>query len=257
MISLTEIQKYYGEGERTLKRNVRREYVQYRILQAIFAEPLSTKLCFIGGTALRIVYGSSRFSEDLDFDNTDMTFEEFEILTNNVRNRLIADGYTVEVTYASKGAYHCYFKISGILFEQGVSAHDNEKLMIQVDTMPKTYAYTPVRPLINKFDVFTEISAAPASILLSQKIVAVFERTRPQGRDLFDIVTLFGSTTPDYGYIKDKLNISSASELKERLRTHTAQFDLEHMARDVKAFLYNPEDELKITKFREYIEQKL
>jgi predicted nucleotidyltransferase component of viral defense system len=40
----------------------------------------SENLSFIGGTAIRIVYGSQRFSEDLDFDNFGLTFEQFENL---------------------------------------------------------------------------------------------------------------------------------------------------------------------------------
>jgi predicted nucleotidyltransferase component of viral defense system len=66
-----------------------REYLQYKILATIFSHPLAQKLCFIGGTCLRIGYHSQRFSEDIDFDNRGLTPIEFETLTELVRKELI------------------------------------------------------------------------------------------------------------------------------------------------------------------------
>ena len=47
--------------------NVAREYVQNLFLSHLYGFPESDTLVFKGGTALRILYGSPRFSEDLDF----------------------------------------------------------------------------------------------------------------------------------------------------------------------------------------------
>ncbi|OGG51786.1 hypothetical protein A2704_04070 [Candidatus Kaiserbacteria bacterium RIFCSPHIGHO2_01_FULL_54_36b] len=47
--------------------NIVREYLQHLFLSELYKIPGSEKLLFKGGTALRIVYGSPRFSEDLDF----------------------------------------------------------------------------------------------------------------------------------------------------------------------------------------------
>jgi len=45
---------------------VREEY-EMILLQSIFNSFMSQKLVFKGGTALRLAYGSPRFSDDLDF----------------------------------------------------------------------------------------------------------------------------------------------------------------------------------------------
>lgn len=45
---------------------VREEY-ELLLLSRIFDNPIGKKLVFRGGTALRLAYGSQRFSEDLDF----------------------------------------------------------------------------------------------------------------------------------------------------------------------------------------------
>ena len=45
---------------------VREEY-EILLLKEIFESEYGTKLVFKGGTALRLAYGSPRYSEDLDF----------------------------------------------------------------------------------------------------------------------------------------------------------------------------------------------
>ncbi|MDB4349687.1 nucleotidyl transferase AbiEii/AbiGii toxin family protein [Omnitrophica bacterium] len=47
-----------------------REETELVFLRALFDSPLSDKLVFKGGTALRLIYGSPRFSEGLDFSVT-------------------------------------------------------------------------------------------------------------------------------------------------------------------------------------------
>ena len=44
-----------------------REYWEMTILKELSEEPWSVSLGFKGGTALRLAYGSPRFSDDIDF----------------------------------------------------------------------------------------------------------------------------------------------------------------------------------------------
>lgn len=59
--------KNFTEKFQTSNRNVVREYIQSMFLSALYKIEGSGKLLFKGGTALRLVYQSQRFSEDLDF----------------------------------------------------------------------------------------------------------------------------------------------------------------------------------------------
>ncbi|MBN1444929.1 MAG: nucleotidyl transferase AbiEii/AbiGii toxin family protein [Candidatus Omnitrophica bacterium] len=52
---------------KTTEINIAREYVQHLFLSSLYREKSSEKVLFKGGTALRIVFQSPRFSEDLDF----------------------------------------------------------------------------------------------------------------------------------------------------------------------------------------------
>ncbi len=48
-------------------RNTVREYLQARILEALQRAGAMIPLAFHGGTALRLLFATSRYSEDLDF----------------------------------------------------------------------------------------------------------------------------------------------------------------------------------------------
>lgn len=54
----------------TTELNVRREYVQHLFLSYFYQQPQTDKIYFKGGTALRVMYDSPRFSEDLDFSSS-------------------------------------------------------------------------------------------------------------------------------------------------------------------------------------------
>ncbi len=54
----------------TTELNVRREYFQHLFLSYFYQQPLTDKIYFKGGTALRTLYHSPRFSEDLDFSSS-------------------------------------------------------------------------------------------------------------------------------------------------------------------------------------------
>ena len=53
----------------TTELNVRREYFQHLFLSSFYQQPPTAQIYFKGGTALRMLYNSPRFSEDLDFSS--------------------------------------------------------------------------------------------------------------------------------------------------------------------------------------------
>lgn len=53
------------------KTQVVREYWELIVLKGLYESPFGRYLIFKGGTALRLTYGSPRFSEDLDFSLTE------------------------------------------------------------------------------------------------------------------------------------------------------------------------------------------
>lgn len=255
MLTIEQIEQAYEEKLRPFKRNILREYLQYKILDIIFNSEFGNRLVFMGGTALRIIYGNTRFSEDLDFDNLGLSEKEFSELSLLIKKGLELEGYKIEMDNVFKGAYRCTIKLPEVLFDNKLSAIKTEKIMIQIDTVSQKFEYIPDRKIINKFDVFTEIEVAPLSILLSQKLFAIFNRKRDKGRDFYDVLFLFQLVKPDYAYLRDKVEIANSSELKKKLLSKINSSDLEELSKDVEPFLFNPSDSKKILLFGEYIKQ--
>lgn len=255
MLTLKEIEKQYPDNLRPFKRNILREYLQYQILEIIFNSSLASKLSFLGGTALCLVHGNTRFSEDLDFDNFGMTESEFIELTEEVKKGMQKIGFEVEVRNVFKGAFRCYLKIPKILLDNELSLLPDEKILIQIDTAPHHFKYEPDKKIISKFDVFTQIFSTPLDILLSQKIYTIFNRKRAKGRDFFDTIFLLGRTKPNYEYLKMKIGVNNWSETKKKLLDKLKKLDLNTLAKDVEPFLFNPRDSKKVALFNEYIKQ--
>ena len=257
MLDLKNILTEYPEELRAFPKFAYKEYLQYKILSVVFRERLGRKLSFLGGTALRIVHGNRRFSEDLDFDNFGLSLLEFEKIVLAVKNYLEKEGFLVETRTVAKGAFRCYIRFPEVLYLYGLAAAKEEKILIQIDTFAHSVKYNPDTFLLNKFDVFREIRVTPPDVILSQKFFAVFNRNRTLGRDFFDIVFLLSMAKPDLPYLKAKMNIDSIPMLKEKLLQKCESLDFKALARDVEPFLFNKEDKEKVLKFKKVIEDSL
>lgn len=253
MLTLQQIIEYYPPFLRDRKRSILREYLQYKILEIIFSSEYAGKLVFLGGTALRIVYGSPRFSEDLDFDNIGITQEEFVSLSDIIKRGLQREGLGVEITTGFKMAYRCHVRFPDILFSYNLTSHKDEKILIHIDVAPHGFDYKPERKVLSNFDVVTAVNVVSRDLLLSMKVGAVFGRKRSKGRDYFDIVFLLASTTPNYNYLSSKLGIHNADELRKRLTEQCKGIDIEELSREVGPFLFNASDKKRIELFAEII----
>lgn len=257
MFSLKEILSFYPGPQQIFHEFILREYLQYKILQIVFEMPgQSEKLCFLGGTALRIIHGNQRFSEDIDFDNTGLTVEEFYGISECIQKKLEQEGYEIEMRTVMRNAFHCYIKFPALLFKEGLTGHHSEKILIQLDTEPQHYDFTPAKHILNKFDVFTEISVAPLNLLLAQKFYAIVNRHRSKGRDFFDVVFLLAKgAKPDYDYLNLKLKIKGATLLKQRVLDVCSKLNMKAMADDVAPFLFESTDKRKVELFEQYLKQ--
>jgi len=255
MLDLQQIKQEYPETLQGYERAIVREYLQFKILQAIFESTQANKLSSLGGTALRIIHGNSRFSEDIDLDNFGLSWQAFGELVQRVKLFLELEGFLVETSLVAKDAFHCDLRFPKLLYDQGMSPHQQEKILIQLDTVAQGYPYSPEVRILNKFDVFTEIRVTPLSILLSQKIYTAVNRKRPKGRDFYDITFLMSKTKPDYGFIHQKMGISSPESLREELLLRIEAFDFDALADDVAPFLIAKDQVKRVVKFREFWKQ--
>jgi predicted nucleotidyltransferase component of viral defense system len=256
MLLIDQIIKQYPPSLHGFNRFILKEYLQYKILEIIFESEFAKHFCFLGGTNLRLVHDNQRFSEDLDFDNFNLSNDSFENVAQLLADKLTKQGYVIEIKNFKKGAFHCYIKFPELLFQQGLSPVREEKILIQLDTESQAYDYTPEQCILNKFDVFTPINTCGLDLLLAQKMYAVLNRKRNKGRDFFDIVFILSkSNAIDFKYLEQKVNIKNEKQLKEKILEKCNTLNMQEMAKDVQPFLFNKDDVKKILLFETYIKQ--
>jgi len=261
MISFDEIKFFFAEN---LRKNpshfeyMLKEYFHYRMLDIIFSGEYASKLSFIGGSSLRILYQIKRFSEELDFDCFHLSRDEFIQFTNRVIARLREEGIKVETEDKKKELQLAAFRrniiFPGLLFDLGFTGNREKKLLIKIECEPHQYDYDPAKPIIQKFNVFTQIFAPSTDILLSMKTGAVLERRK--GRDYYDFIFLSGITDPDFGYLNKKLGISNHIQLYERILESCEKTNFELKSRDFEKLVFDPAETKKVLLFKEYIRQK-
>lgn len=257
MLDIQTIKEQYdAEIFRKNSRNILVEYLQYEFLDSIFKQSNSELLSFIGGTAIRIVYHSSRFSEDLDFDNLGLSYEEFITLIESAVFDIKNKGFNIDFRFVKKGAYHCYVKFSDLLFKNDLSQHKDEKILIRIDTVHKDLVSQQKIVTLNQFGIYRKIKVNPADILLSQKLITILERKREKGRDFYDVSYLFGITKPNYDFLEKTLKMSR-KEFKTKLMERVDKLNMTELSQDILPLLINPDDQNRVLDFKEYIEQEL
>jgi len=256
MLSINQIKPFFPEELHRFPDFMLKEYLQYKILEIIYESSVANRLCFLGGTCLRIVHDNRRFSEDLDFDNLSLTGEQFDQLAGEIEKKLRLQGYETKLKLVFKGAWHCYIKFPRLLFDEGVSGHKQEKILIQIDTEPQDFHYEPQRHILNRFDVFTTILTTPIELLMAQQLYAVLNRPRNKGRDFYDLIFLMSKNVrPDYHYLEAKMGVSNPGELKDALLHKIQSLNMAKMAKDVEPFLFNPTDVRKVEQFEALVGQ--
>lgn len=257
MLTLEQIKKNYSEEVfRKNPKAVLVEYLQYELLDSIFKQKNSEKLSFIGGTAIRIVYDSSLFSEDLDFDNFGLSYLDFGKITEKVVSDMKNKGFVLEFRLIEKGAYHCYIKFPDLLFNNNLSVNKDEKILVRIDTVHKNKSFEPKIYTLNGFDVYRKIQVNSVDIILSQKLMTIIQRKREKGRDFYDVSYLLGLTDPNYVFLEKEFNLDQ-KKIKEKILERVDALKMTELVKDVLPFLIKLEDKERILNFREYIEQRL
>lgn len=252
MIRLEQLLPFYAPNLHDKPKAILREYLQVKILHYIYQHPLAQKLCFIGWTALRLVYHSSRFSEDLDFDNWWLTESEFSELGDHIATALGREWYEVEMKQVFKWAYHCEIKIPQLLYDNNLADMATQKLVIKIDTAAQWFDYEVQVAPLQMFEYAYPVRVVSKSVLVSMKLLAFFGRIK--GRDIFDLSYLLSmGAMPDYGLLHS-LGITNSQELLQAINDRLATLDLDQLNQDVSPFLFQTDNQ-SVKLFPEFIKQ--
>jgi len=158
-----------------------REYLQLVFLNYLYQEKAAEKIFFKGGTCLRLVYGSPRFSEDLDF-STLLTVKNLKILVKKVVTNMQKEISDIKLIFVWQGKTSLRYRISyqGTQFKY--------PLNIRLDLMQEKILL-PAQVSQLKTDI--PINFSPLILHLSKdEILAEKTRAfliRAKGRDVFDL----------------------------------------------------------------------
>ena len=181
-----------------------REIIQEVALLGLWRAKFFEHAAFYGGTALRILYGLDRFSEDLDFSlltpSPDFNLARY---TASLEEELQAFGFNVRVEMVDKAVesavQSAFLKANTrnelLVIEAGeelmgqVAAGQVLKVKIEVDTDPPPGFSTQTRYLLQPIPFAVRCYALPD--LFAGKMHAILFRkwkNRVKGRDWYDLV---------------------------------------------------------------------
>jgi len=181
-----------------------REVMQEIALLGLWRSKFFEKAAFYGGTALRVLYGLDRFSEDLDFSLLEKrAVFDLADYSDFLKRELASFGFAVEVisrAKASGSAIQSAFlkadtrsQMITVEFERGlimqVRRNPVLKINLEVDTDPPPGFSTDIRYLLRPVPFAVRTFSLPD--LFAGKMHAVLCRewkSRVKGRDWYDLV---------------------------------------------------------------------
>lgn len=160
-----------------------RDYVQHLFLSVLYAR--SQTLLFKGDTALRVLYRSPRYSEDLDF-NTTLDLPD----TQNLFQRAITDLARFGVIAIQRNVWKSHVGYSFDLSFQGplYDGRDRSKGKVRVDTSLRAEPVAVERRLVSpEYDDIVPflLTALTLEQLCAEKVRALLNRGK--ARDVYDL----------------------------------------------------------------------
>lgn len=241
-----------------LIRNQLKEYLHYFVLNFIYNSKYK-EMIFYGGSALRILYGLPRMSEDIDFEaDKNLDFAELQKdLKEYFKSDLqLRDNFSVVKT---KNINRIFLKLP-IMYEIGLSNHADETLNVKIEAKPETEEYfknlkTEITPkaeygmsfLVKHYDLPT---------LFASKLIAVLDRPEKgflsgkkedrisfKGRDFYDLIWYMEKEIiPDKNMLELRGNKDSVDKIFDKIEDFISKNNIEKgLKRDLSSLFESQE----------------
>jgi len=195
------IEEYNPQNEEEIL-SALREIMQEITLAGLSRTDFFEKAAFYGGTALRIFYGSERYSEDLDFSllKPDSNFsiepyfkaviDEFKSLglTVSIKEKKKTKQTAIDSAFLKAETIWQEIVLEDIIKETGVRSNKTLKIKIEVDRQPPLNFKTEEKLLLRPFSFYVKCFTKPS--LFAGKMHALLFRkwkNRVKGRDWYDL----------------------------------------------------------------------
>ncbi|GFE03676.1 nucleotidyltransferase [Alteromonas sp. KUL156] len=208
---------------------VEKEIVHHELLNILHKEGFLQHLTFIGGTALRLCYGSNRLSEDLDFTGgAHFSLKDFSSLSSdiesNLQNKFMLDVNVREpvIDYGDTSTW----KVTII---KNPRRPDLPSQKMHIDICRYESFDKVRRPAKNFYEVDSPIEGLPIPVqsakeILADKLIALaFRERRIKPRDVWDLAWLSQQDVPiEASLVEKKLEMrgKAQDEFFDNLETH-------------------------------------
>jgi predicted nucleotidyltransferase component of viral defense system len=227
---------------------VAREYFQLILLKELYEKNFSEKIFFKGGTCIRLIYGGSRFSEDLDF-TVEIEQKEFEKEIQKFFQEM-------------EGKYPLTFKekdtIAGKTYLTTIETDFlKQKVYIKLDFSFREKVLKPNGEIIkdNQYPVIFRghIYCLSKDELLAEKIRALLHREK--SRDIYDIWMLLELEARfKEDMIEKKLEYYGSSYNTEEIIKRIENHSPEEFVKDLRPFL-STNERGKLEEFFQYLKE--
>ncbi len=253
--------------------NALKEIIQEIALLGLWRSKFFEKAAFYGGTALRILYGLDRFSEDIDFSllQPDKSFKIANYISA-LEKELTSLGFNAEINYKDKksdtnieSAFIKAGTLKNLLVVETPAQYLRKihsarllKVKIEVDIDPPLGFKTEAKYLLNPIPFSVNTYKIP--YLFAGKMHAILYRkwkTRVKGRDWYDLVWYIRNNfNLDLAHLEKRMKQSGHFPQRETLDVEKFiglviqqidNIDFEEAKRDVLPFLKDP-DSVRIWK---------
>lgn len=211
--------------------SILREYIQLIFLKYLYQIKESQRIWFKGGTAIHFLFGSFRFSEDLDFTVTMDT-----ATTKRVLNKAM-EGVSSEIEgieMVNKGIRN--HSLTEILkYDKGLKFPLTIKLDFSLREKPISSQASPIETVfpISPYPLVTHMNAEE---LMAEKIRALIMRRK--GRDVFDLWFMLSKEIKiREDYIKNKMLWCRKKYDEAELLYAVEKFSEKELELDLKKFL--------------------
>jgi predicted nucleotidyltransferase component of viral defense system len=233
-----------------------KEVLHYYILSHIYEQPYAKQIWFYGGTAIRILHGLDRLSEDLDF--VGIWFDQYEQLGESLVQFFTSHGLNVSM---KTKYFRITLKFHDILEQFGLMFDRSAMLLLKLeisDHFEFAHDYQIVPFVVRRYGTETIIHSFPIADLMGTKLNAVLYRKRShetrgvsfKWRDYYDLYRYLSQrVTPSLWTID---GVDSYEKLKQLLTEKITELDIDQACLDVENFI---ESDRAIKDFREYAKE--
>ena len=231
-----------------LKVHRAREFLQVMTLKIIGDLGYYRQIAFHGGTALRLLHGLNRFSEDLDFSVIKKNGFDPADMMERVAGQTREWGLPVEIkTGREKTVAGGWIKYPGLLQSLSLSPLKSQKLSIklEIDLNPPEGGQVETSLISREFTFSVANFTLPS--MFSTKLHACFYRPYLKGRDFYDLAWYLGrKIRPDFQVFNNAIkqtegkspNIDEGN-FKQYLKDKIKDYDLARAKKDVEPFLFD------------------